>query len=478
MFKRMLVLSLVVSLACLVASCSTGFSLDSMLSRGQQQEVDQANPPSTEQGNPPPPNPGNPPPNPDDPPPPPPNPDDPKPPKDPDDPKPPKPPNEPGEIPEKYSIDQAISDNAQLHTIAFSALAFFTGDLGSDSFFPPGKVSDFFSFQYLRDVDEGEMGHNTSFLTKIANNVLAILTDQQLEQLKQLAQQQAQTFEQYALDRFPLMAAFRRLQAQDLPAGTTGLSKQAVASYSEELYVLDGTLAYDRAQLVGSIIHGMTQEQKAALDRLNTGNSNDWPVLEDQLDKRSLSHTEHVLVMTYASELFSWYAGDEESDTYFCPERHGTYFGAFFMKDMPAMGNPDYTIETGLTGDKGAQMLEVMNEEQQQRITGLVDVQKANLLQIVDVRRQMSSLLREFLQGNTPDRNQFMRLAKRYGKLDGENVYHYATRFAEVFQSLSTEQRDELYVLRDLEGYSADGAFLYSEPIAMPHIIDSDFLFE
>jgi len=148
------------------------------------------------------------------------------------------------------------------------------------------------------------------------------------------------------------------------------------------------------------------------------------------------------------------------------------------MKDMPTMGNPDYTIETGLTGDKGAQMLEVLNEQQRELITTLVEVQKKNLLQIVDVRRQMSSMLREFIEGKTPNRGRFMKLAERYGKLDGENVYHYATHFAQVFQSLSQEQLDQLNVLRDLEGYSAEGAFLYSEHIAMPQIIDTDFLFE
>jgi hypothetical protein len=44
----------------------------------------------------------------------------------------------------QYSIAQATSDNAQLHTIAFSGLAFLTGDFGSDTFLPPGKVSDYF----------------------------------------------------------------------------------------------------------------------------------------------------------------------------------------------------------------------------------------------------------------------------------------------------------------------------------------------
>jgi|GEM_PF-751993 len=38
-----------------------------------------------------------------------------------------------------YNIDQAISDKAQGMTIAFDALAFLTGDLGADSFFPPAR---------------------------------------------------------------------------------------------------------------------------------------------------------------------------------------------------------------------------------------------------------------------------------------------------------------------------------------------------
>jgi hypothetical protein len=57
--------------------------------------------------------------------------------------------------------------------------------------------------------------------------------------------------------------------------------------------------------------------------------------------------------MTYASEFFSWTAGHVEADTYFCPERHGTYFGGFYMKDMPAMGKRDYDISTSVTGESG-----------------------------------------------------------------------------------------------------------------------------
>jgi hypothetical protein len=38
----------------------------------------------------------------------------------------------------QYSIEQAISDNAQLNTLAFSGLGFLTGNMCSDSFLPHG----------------------------------------------------------------------------------------------------------------------------------------------------------------------------------------------------------------------------------------------------------------------------------------------------------------------------------------------------
>ena len=63
----------------------------------------------------------------------------------------------------QYSLSQAMSDQAQLSTIAFSGLGFITGNAGADTFFPPGKVADFFGFQYMRDVDIASYGHNTLF---------------------------------------------------------------------------------------------------------------------------------------------------------------------------------------------------------------------------------------------------------------------------------------------------------------------------
>ncbi|WBW96340.1 Spy/CpxP family protein refolding chaperone [Oceanirhabdus sp. W0125-5] len=379
---------------------------------------------------------------------------------------------------QNYSIEQAISDNAQLHTIAFDALAFFTGELGSDSFFPPGKVSDFFGFQYFRDVDAGELGHNTTFLSIIANNVLSILNDDQLHQLKSLAVDQEELLIEYGYDRFPLMDAFRRLLKNDLPSNTTSLNLDAVTDYSSNLYEIDGLLSYNRAKVLGNIINSLDDEQRAYLDEMAAGSSLTWPKKEDQIDKKDLTHEQHVLLMTYASEMFSWYAGDVDSDTYFCPERHGTYFGSFYMKDMPAMGNPDYTISTSITGDSGKEFLNILTDEQKKLITDLVDIQRDDLLEIVETRREIASQLREFINGTDVDQETILQLSRKYGELDGAIVHSYATHFSKVYETLTEEQKEQLVNLRNLDDYQVKGAFLYSEPIDMPDIIDTDYLFE
>ena len=96
--------------------------------------------------------------------------------------------NQPGG--QRYSLEQALSDQAQLNTMAFNGLAFLTGTFGLDTFLPPGKVSDFFGFQYMRDIDAAGAGHNTSFLTRIAHNVLSILDAGQRQRLMELAKAQ------------------------------------------------------------------------------------------------------------------------------------------------------------------------------------------------------------------------------------------------------------------------------------------------
>jgi len=63
--------------------------------------------------------------------------------------------------------------------------------------------------------------------------------------------------------------------------------------------------------------------------------------------------------------------------------------------------------------------------------------------------------------------------------LDGEIVYNYVTTFAELGQSLSSDQEATLAALRTDAGVSEPvGAYLYSEPIGMPEIMNTDFLFD
>ena len=88
--------------------------------------------------------------------------------------------------------------------------------------------------------------------------------------------------------------------------------------YSAELYELDGKLAYQRAKVMAHIVRSLDAQQRQALARMKFGDSRTWPNAPEVLDKRQFSHDVHVLVMTYASEMFSG-AGSLEADVYFAP---------------------------------------------------------------------------------------------------------------------------------------------------------------
>lgn len=371
----------------------------------------------------------------------------------------------------QYTIEQATSERAQLHTIAFDGLAFLTGSFGADCFFPPGKVADFFGFQYMRDNDSNSLGHNTDFLTRIAGNVLGILNQQQLDQFIALAKEQEPLYNEFARKRIVLIKAFR----ESVEQGKT-LNKTAVINYCRELYAIDGELSYRRAEVMADVIRSFTPAQKEQLDKLRFGNSATWPDSREPLDKRSLSHRAHVGVMTYASELFSWYKGSLIADTYFCPERHGTYFGGFYLKDYPAMGNRGYSIPTSLTGESGKAFLDILNTMQREKVEALPGLQKKNLDVIVSLRQQVATSLRKFIAGEKPDKQATLDLVKNYGAQDGELSYLYVTAFAAVHQTLTTAQKEQLKKLRNLEVLPS-GIYIYSDPEPMPEQLDCNFLF-
>ena len=329
----------------------------------------------------------------------------------------------------------------------------------------------------MRDIDAKEGGHNTSFLTRIAYNMLSILNKEQKAQFMTLATEQESNIRKFAEMRLPLIQAFRRNLEGDIPSGSKGLDKAAVVKYSAALYELDGLLSFQRAKVMGGIIRSLDEPQKAALAKLKFGDSRTWPDVAEPLDKRSMSHEANVAVMTYASEMFAWYAGSLEADTYFCPERHGMYFGGFGMKTAPAMGKQNYSISTALTGDCGAAFLAVLNNTQRKLITDLVDLQRQNLAEIVQTRREIATELRLFLKNESTDKDHVLTLSRRYGELDGEMSYLYASAFAAVGKTLSPEQKKTLAGMRTSNPSDPKGPFLYSTPVHDLKIENTDFLF-
>jgi hypothetical protein len=409
----------------------------------------------------------------------------------------------------EFTIEQSISDLAQRTTLAFAGLGMMTGSLEAQSFFPPGKVADYTGFQYLRDNDLDNMGHNTSFLTRVANNVIYILNDSQFNQLKTLAIAQISQIDLYGYKRFPLMKAFRRLLDGDTPSGSAGLNLNVVKKASRELYLLDGQISFDRALLYASILNSLDDAQKAYLDNMKGKGWNSWPDISNaQVDAKmkALPRDTSVAVMTYAGDLFSWYAGSVDADVYFCPERHGTYYGSFYIKDAPAVGHEGYSINEQLTATAGAALCDsakgYVTPSQAAQISSLVDTQRANLyaspiVSIVAIRMEIAAMLRNLLVDGAPAdsiKSRVLAMSATYGELDGENNYYYATVFAQVYKTLTADQKSRLMDLRRsiMSGTYNDGVpfdftfcttpFLYSSVITnfnvlAPYIANTDYLF-
>jgi hypothetical protein len=283
--------------------------------------------------------------------------------------------------------------------------------------------------------------------------------------------------------RLPLIKAFCMQRDNQIPAGSTGLNKEAVTKYVGDIFAFDAELSLARGEAMAKVYLSLTPAQKAYFAKMKFGDFNTWPAL-DERDKlkeqgRGKSQLFNVAYMTYASEYFSWTAGSIEADTYFCPERHGTYFGGFYMKDMPAMGKRDYDISTSVTGDSGKAFIDdVLTPEQRINITSILDKQRNLLKEIIEVRKNISSELRKYLDGKTPDKAKVVSLGRRYGEIDGQMSWYYATAFAKINRTLTSLQHAEMTKLRNLEGYNSAPYYIYSTPAKdQPVLKDVDALF-
>lgn len=312
----------------------------------------------------------------------------------------------------------------------------------------------------------------------------------------------------YGYKRFPLMKAFRRLMDGDIPSGSSGLNLTAVKNASRELYLLDGQISFDRAMLYVGILNSMTTNQVAYLESMKGKGFNSWPdITNAQIDDRmrTLPPDTAVAVMTYAGDLFSWYAGSVDADVYFCPERQGTYYGGFYIKDAPAVGHEGYSIDEQLTATAGAALCDsskgYVTTNQAAVMSSLVGTQRNNLYagatNIVAVRTQIATLLRSLLTSPTASnvvKSQVLELSSTYGELDGENNYYYATVFAQVYSTLTASQKRDLFNLRQsiMSGTYTNGTrfdysicttpYLYSAPITnqtvlASYIANTDYLF-
>ena len=199
------------------------------------------------------------------------------------------------------------------------------------------------------------------------------------------------------------MEAFRRDLTGDIPAGSTGLNLDAVKAASHNLYLIDGQLAFDRAMLYVNIYNSMTPTQIAYLQAMKGKGFNEWPNITDAQITSQMGHLPQgtaTLVMTYASDIFSWYEGSLYADVYFCPERHGTYYGGFYIKDAPAVGVSGYTISEQLTATTGSALIDsslgYVTPSQAAIMDSLVNTQRNNLYagdtNIVSIRTQIASL--------------------------------------------------------------------------------------
>lgn len=368
-------------------------------------------------------------------------------------------------------IDNAIADGGQLNTMAFDGIAFITGAFGFDTFLPPGKVGDYFAFQFMRDIDAAQMGHNTNFLTRIAGDVLDVLTDEQLGYLSAYATSQYDKSILFAKRRFPLMGAFRDNMMGVLPKGRSKLSQAAVLSYSAKLYALDGALAYRRAQAMAKVINSMTQAQLDKLKAYTFGDYNTWvdkpQVIDAVKDKLKAYQSQDAAssVMDSASSLFSWlFSPSILADVYFCPERHAMYFGGFGFKTLTCHGKDNCSISTGFTADAGVFFQKVLTADQNAALKSALEAQRSSLADILTVRQAISTELRKMLTpgGKAARYGKVISLSKQYGRLDGQIAYLYATAFQKIYSTLTPDQLKALTDSRVTPAGEPTGPFLYA----------------
>jgi len=139
---------------------------------------------------------------------------------------------------------------------------------------------DYTGFQYLRDNDPDSMGHNTSFLTRIANNVLFVLNDSRCE-AEGAGLRPARPDRPLRIQALPADEVFPARSRRRHSGRLLRLNLNAVRKASRELYVLDARSASTVRPLF-DILRSMDSTQKAYLDAMKGKGWKSWPDITDE----------------------------------------------------------------------------------------------------------------------------------------------------------------------------------------------------
>ena len=348
------------------------------------------------------------------------------------------------------TITQTLSDDAQRNTIAFDGLAFLTGSLGADSFFPPGKVADFWGFQYLRDNDPSQMGHNPLFLTSAAFNLWNILDPDQRAQLKTLAT--AQVSLDRRIRRPPLCPdeglppPARRRRAHRQPRARLA----AVKAYSANLYQLDGQMSYDRARVMGAIIRSFSVSQTTFLNTNMVGKGMlRWPAVTGPSDMQGLDRTgqrgAHDLRRRYLQLVRRFRRGRRlllpRTPGYLLrlllPQGHPSHEHRRHDRLQPHRQRRHHLPAHPLADPAVARHRPRRHPATRPRTPSS------------DSAAPSATQLRRFIAGESVSSSLVLSQSAAYGALDGEIIYHYATNLARARRIPSpTARRTQLLALR------------------------------
>ena len=379
-----------------------------------------------------------------------------------------------------FNVAVQTSAPAQLSNIAFNGFSFMLeNDFCSNTFLPPLHCADFFGFQHLRDITPNGQGHNTMFLTYVAANVLNLLDNSTLSKIVSLALSQSADVQKYGSMRYKLVSAFVRNLNGQLPSGKKGLNQDAIKNFSKSLYNLEAPLALQRASLYSEVINSFNSTQIAFLKKLqSTSYIQTWPTFPRVCWVKGLNNLQCTLLNAFAGEIFSWYTGNLETDTYFGPERQFNYFGGLYVKDVMSVGVANFTIPENIGGTLSRGLLGILNDTQSKMIIDLVTNQNASLNSLVEARRNISKIFRNILSGtqSASDPNvvyQIFNLEQYYGTLDGSVSYLYGTAFAQVYKSLNQTQITKMKALLNISGYPCQQTpgftYMFQWPYASPY---------